>query len=132
MIRLAIEADWPLIERWRADHFAEIARRGSTRAVEGQRGLSDAVWVVVEYDGLPVAATSFLDHGDTRFAHDLYAAEGHVIDGLRLGKWLEGECDRLGLELRATTDPENVEYIRLLERRGFERTSVELRRRPKA
>ena len=45
---------------------------------------------------------------------------------------IERECDRLGLELRATTDPENVEYIQLLERRGFERTSVELRRRPKA
>lgn len=131
MIRLATESDWPLIRLWRAAHFVEMQRRGCKRAIEGQRGLSEAVWLVVESDGLPVAATSYLDHGDTRFAHDLYAAEGHVMDGLRLGKWLERQCDALGLELRATTDPENTEYVRLLQRRGFEMTSIELRRRPR-
>lgn len=133
MIREATEADWPLIEQWRDDHYAEIAFRqaGEPRPVTGQCGFLDAVWMVLEREGQAVAATAFRDDGTVRYGKAMYAAPGHVHDGMRLAKWLERMCDDQGMELRANTDPENIEYIELLVKRGFEICSVELVRRPR-
>ena len=129
MIRYATHEDWAAIESWRSAHFARI----SPRPVTGQRRLEDTTWLVVEKDGKPVAATSFdvLPADRLVVAHDLYAAEGHVLDGLKLGRLLEDLADNEGFELRARTDPENVAYFRLLLKRGFEVTSIELIRQPR-
>lgn len=131
MIRAATEADWSLIQQWQADHFAEMQRRGSTRPIAGQIGLSDAVWVVLERDGAPVAVTAYTEAQDVRFGKAMFAAPGHVVDGIRLANWLEKMCDDQGYELVAKTDPENVAYMRVLLKRGFEITAVELVRRPR-
>ncbi len=131
-IRIATEADWPSIEAWRAGHFLEMAARQKIpRPVTGQRGLTDAEWLVLEKNGRPVAATSFTIEDGVCIGHDLYAASGHVLDGLALGKALEGMCDREGWELRAHTDPENTAYIRVLLKRGFVPVSIEYKRAPK-
>lgn len=131
-IRVATEADWPSIESWRAGHFLEMAARMKIpRPVTGQRTLTDAEWLVLEKDGRAVAATSFTVEEGVCFGHDLYAASGHVLDALALGKALEGMCDREGWELRAHTDPENTAYLRVLQERGFVPVSIELKRQPK-
>lgn len=131
IIRPATEADWPLIQQWQADHFAEMQRRGSTRPIAGQYGLADAVWVVLERNGSPVAVTAYTEAEKTRFGKAMFAAPGHVVDGIRLANWLEKMCDDQGYELVAKTDPENVAYMRVLLKRGFEITAVELVRRPR-
>lgn len=131
-IRIATEADWPAIESWRAGHFLEMAARMKIpRSVTGQKDLTNAEWIVIERDGRPVAATSFTVEDDVCFGHDMYAASGHVLDGLALGRALEAMCDREGWELRAHTDPENTAYIRILKGRGFVHVSSEYKRAPR-
>ena len=131
-IRIATETDWPAIESWRAGHFLEMAARMDVpRPVTGQRTLLDAEWLVLEKDGRPVAAASFTVEDGVCAGHDLYAASGHVLDALALGRALEGMCDREGWELRAHTDPENSAYIRILLARGFVPVSIEYKRAPK-
>jgi hypothetical protein len=131
-IRVATESDWPAIEAWRAGHFLEMAARMKVpRPVTGQRTLTDAQWLVLEKDGRAVAATSFTVEGDVCVAHDLYAASGHVLDALALGRALEGMCDREGWELRARTDPENTAYVNILAKRGFVPVAIEFLRSPK-
>jgi hypothetical protein len=131
-IRPAIPSDWPAIESWRAGHFLEMAARMKIpRPVTNQSTLDDGQWIVLERDGKPVAATSFSIHDGTCFAQDLFAASGHVIDGLTLGRELEKMCDREGWEMRAQTDPENTTYLRILQKRGFTVSAIELKRQPK-
>ena len=100
----------------------------------GQFGFDDAVWLVVDKDGQPVAAASYTDDDvrKWRIVHDLYGAEGHALAALALGEVLERFCDDQGYELRGTTDPENGHYLRVLMRRGYELTAVEYRRVPRA
>lgn len=133
MIRPATAEDWPLIEQWRDDHFADMAYRqiGPLRPVEGQIGFDDAVWVVLERDGAAVAVTAYTEIDRVRFGKAMFAAPGHVFDGMRLAKWLEQMCDDQGYELWASTDAENVGYIELLLKRGFSIASVELVRQPR-
>lgn len=109
-----------------------MERRGANRGVEGHCGLADAVWVVLERDGAPVAVTAYTEAGTVRFGKAMFAAPGHVHDGLRLATWLERMCDDQGFELVAKTDPENLGYMRLLLKRGYVINAVELTRRPKA
>jgi hypothetical protein len=131
-IRVATEADWPAIESWRAGHFLEMAARmNAPRPVTGQRTLHDAEWLVLEKDGRAVSATSFTVEDGVCIGHDLYAASGHVLDALALGRALESMCDREGWELRAHTDPENTAYIRILLKRGFVPVSIEFKRAAK-
>lgn len=134
-IRRATPADWPLIEVWRATHYLEIAARQTPppRPVTGQRGLSDACWVVYERRGKPVAAFSFTDDEATRIRtiHDLYGAQGFGVSTLALGKVIEDMSDRDGYEIRCTTDPENLKFVDTLLRRGYEVTAIELKRQPR-
>ena len=133
-IRQAKPSDWPFIESWRAGHFLEMAARMKyPRPVTGQKKLGEAIWVVMEREGVPTAAASFETDEDARitFFYDLYAASGHVLDALALGKMLEEMCDKNRLEMRISTDPENHKYIRLMEKRGYVPVSLELKRQPR-
>lgn len=126
-MRYATVDDWPAIESWRAGHFARI----SPRPVTGQRGLEDAIWIVADRGGVATAAASFQIFENVLHGYDLYGADGHGLDALALGRLLERIADAEGLELRATTDPENDGYLQILLKRGYEVTSIELKRKPR-
>lgn len=130
--RPAIPSDFVHIEAWRAAHFLEMqARQATVRPVTGQAGIDDAAWLVIERDGRPVAAASFRDDAEAkvRRAGDLYAASGFVHDGHRLARMLEAMSDDLGYDLWVSTDPENTQYLRILEKRGYEKAAVHYVRR---
>lgn len=133
VIRVATPEDWPFINAWRTTHFIEMAvRRQIPRAITGQKGIEDAVWIVALVDDRPVAACSYLDFPDalTRRVFDLYTTPGRVglTYGLELGKLLELSADKLGYELRCNTDPENTGFLRALEKRGYQKVAIELKR----
>lgn len=114
-MRIATENDWEHIHQWRADHFARIC----PRPIEGQKGLQDAIWLVLGPEGKPTAATSVLREGIRLYVYDLYAAPGRVLDGFALGKFLVAWADSERLDIHATTDPENMQFRRILARLDF-------------
>jgi hypothetical protein len=131
VIRVARESDWPAIEAWRDEHFRAVAEKARwPRPVTGQRGLTSALWLVVERAGAPVAALSYTEqpHDRRRWVWDLYAAPGHAVAGLALGEFFERCADQDGYEIRAQTDPENEGFIKVLLGRGYECVAVELKR----
>jgi len=133
VIRFARYEEWGLIESWRNEHFLNMYRAGSRRPVLGQKGFRDAIWLVLERRGKAVAALSYtqMDKPAMRFVHDMYAAPGHSVAGLALGEYFERYCDHDGFEMRGSTDPENIAYLRFLLRRGYEITTVHFRRVPR-
>lgn len=134
-LRPAVPEDFPFIEGWRAAHFLEMqARQKTKRAVSGQEPLEDSCWAVYEDEGVPVAAIGFRDdaaHG-IRYVTNLFTALGYARVGFRLGDTIEQMADDLGLEIRCDTDPENLHFLRILLKRGYEPSLVCLRRRPHA
>jgi len=132
-IRVAEPEDWPAIEAWRETHFANIAARSANpRPITGQVGLHGALWLVAEKEGRPVAAIAYTErpHDRIRFLTDLYAEPGLPggLAAVALGEYVERMSDDQGYELRANTDPENLGYIEVLLRRGYEIVAVELKR----
>lgn len=133
-VRVAERTDWPLIEAWRTAHFKEIAKKSRViRGVIGQHGFDDAVWIVMDRYGKTVAALSYTDDEQEgiRWIWDLYAEEGHSLAGLALYETIERMCDERGYEVRGRTDPENIKFLKLVVRRGYELVSVEFRRQPR-
>lgn len=133
-LRPAVPEDFPFIEGWRAAHFLEMqARQKTRREVCGQASFDEACWLVYEHEDKPVAAVGFRDDPErmVREVTDLYTAQGHGRDAWRLGDLLEMMADDLGLEMRCTTDPENLHFMRIILARGYEPTLVSFRRRPR-
>ena len=130
MVREARRHEWSAIESWRKLHFSNLATH---RPITGQKGYDDALWLVVERHGRPVAACSYTDNAQAkqRFVHDLYAAPGHIFAALYLGEILEMLCDKQGYEIRGKTDPENLKFLQVLLQRGYEMTAIEYRRPPR-
>lgn len=134
VIRPLRRHEWSTVAAWRAAHFADMAsRQEHLRPVKGQRGFDDAAWMGLEKRGTLVAALSFTqdEQQRIRWCHDLYAAPSNALAGLALGDWFERKADADGYEIRGSTDPENVKYLELLMRRGYEIVAVEFRRVPR-
>lgn len=132
MIRLARFHEWSQIEAWRKFHFAEMAALSDLpRAVIGQKGFDDALWVVAERNNEMVAAASYLIDDATLWVYDLFAKPGCALAALALGEVLERIADDNGLTLRGNTDPENRHFVRVLQRRGYELTSIGFKREPR-
>lgn len=122
-------AEFAVVAQWRHGHFEHI-KSNLYRPIVGQKGFDDAAWVVMCKNDEMVAAASFTDEAPYRWVHDLYGAPTHALAALALAKALEYACDKMGLELRGNTDPENHHFIQVLIERGYQITSVGFRRPP--
>lgn len=135
-IRQARWEDFTLIAAWRAAHFLEMEARGSRRGVSEQTDFSTACWAVyVDAQDKPLAAMGFIDqpHEKVRRATDLYAAPSRAGKraGVVLVAMLEAMSDEDGYTILGRTDPENIDYLGHVLKRGYELTAIEFRRVPR-
>lgn len=137
-IRQAKVSDFDAIQVWRDQHFERmLARKAHPAALIRQATFATAAWAVYvnELDE-PIAAVGFRDDPvkKIRWGTDVFTAPtpAGLRAGLALGRMLEAMSDADGYTIYGETDPENVEYLEHLMRRGYERTLVQFRRTPRA